>query len=116
MNCTYHEFQNYYFRTFGYAFDNGIWEKVIRIFLNAIGGREGPLFPMLGVFLMGGSIASILRHPNVKKWMMRIFFIPLVLMLAWGVYELIVLVGLETVHPFFHVFPRWFSFVQRREI
>jgi hypothetical protein len=99
------------FRSFGYAFDKGIWEKVIRIFLNAIGGREGPLFPMWGVFLMGGAISSLIKHPHVKKWMIRLLFIPLILMLAWGVYELVLIDGLSTVNPFFHVFPRWFSFV-----
>ena len=99
------------FRSFGHAFDSGLKEKVIRTFLNALGGREGPLFPMWGVFLMGGAIAALIRHTKVKKWMLRILFIPLVLMLAWGVYELIAMVGLETVNPFFHVFPRWFSFV-----
>ncbi len=99
------------FRTFGYAFDNDIKEKIIRVFLNALGGREGPLFPMWGVFLMGGAIAAILRHPEVKRWMIRVLFIPLILMLAWGTYELFALYGLENVAPLFHVFPRWFSFV-----
>jgi len=99
------------FRSFGYAFDYGISEKTIRIFLNAIGGREAPLFPMWGAFLVGEAISILLLHTNLRKWMLRLVYLPCFLMILWGVYEFIFLFGIENLNPFFHVFPRWYSFL-----
>ncbi|MBN2157458.1 MAG: hypothetical protein JW776_15540 [Candidatus Lokiarchaeota archaeon] len=99
------------FRSFGYKFDKGFWEKFIRIFLNAIGGREAPLFPMWGIFLIGGALAAVLQYPNPKKWILRLFYIPCLCMILWGAYEFVFIFRFENLTPFFHVFPRWYTFI-----
>ncbi len=98
------------FEVFGYGFDKGIWEKIVRVFLNALVGRQSPLFPMFGVYFMGVAIAIILKSPDPTRKRLRMLYIPCILMVFISGYEVLFIIGIENIDPFFNVFPRWYSF------
>lgn len=98
------------FRDFGYAFDRGIWEKIVRVPLNWIAGREAPLFPMLGSFFVGNAIAIIISQKEPKKRHLWYLFIPAVLCIIAGALDFIFLEKLA-LDIGFHVHPRWFALV-----
>jgi len=98
------------FDAFGYGFDKEIGEKIIRVFLNALVGREAPLFPMLGVYFMGTAIAFVLKNPKPTRKHLRLLYIPCILMIGVAGYEALWVIGFENLDPFFYVFPRWYSF------
>ena len=98
------------FRAFGYAFDKGIWEKILRVPLNWISGREAPLFPMLGSFFIGNGIGIILSQKQPKKRHLGFLFIPALLCIIAGACDFIILEKLA-LDIGFHVHPRWFALV-----
>jgi hypothetical protein len=100
------------FREFGYILQEypPIVEKLVRIPLNWIGGREAPLFPMMAYYFFGTAIALVLTNGAPTKAQLRILYIPSVLALGVFAYEWIVVLGIP-LDLFFHVHPRWFAFM-----
>ncbi len=86
-----------------------IWEKIWRIPLNWLVGREAPLFPMMGSYFIGAGIATILTQDKPQKKQLKWMFIPAGLLVGGGVLDFFLNVGIDKLDPGFHIHPRWFA-------
>ena len=87
-----------------------IWEKIWRIPLNWLVGREAPLFPMLGSYYFGAGLGEMLSQDQPKKKQFQWIYLIGGILTVWGLIDFLVLSGgLNNFDPGFHVHYRWFA-------
>lgn len=97
----------------------GFWELLRHTVIIWIGGREAPLFPMLGSYFVGASFGYIITQENPKRTQLRWMLIPSAIAVIVGVvdlfffYEYAGLTGIDAMFANigFHVHPRWFAMI-----
>lgn len=84
-----------------------------RMILVWIGGREAPLFPMLGVTFIGTCIGVLISQEKPKLKHIHIGFLgALMLILIGGIVLILEIVqGTFVFDPGFHIHPVWFVFI-----
>ncbi len=90
--------------------EGGYRQPILRFILVAIGGRETPLFPMLGVTSIGCVIGLFLIQDNPKKEQLKYGFIGGGSLIIYGLFHFAIF-DKFTLDITFHVHPVWFVFV-----
>ncbi len=97
---------------FGVAFSSGFLERVFRVIFVWLGGREAPIFPMLGLTFFGSAIGIILSKEKKTQKDFRIAYIFSGVMMLVGVVIVVaqIFMGIFVFNPGFHIHPTWFIF------
>lgn len=91
-----------------YFMDTANEQPILRLILVLLGGREAPLFPMLGISFIGVAIGQIIIQKQPKKEHTSYAMLAGAVMIIYGGLHLVFITGLENLDPGFHVHPTWF--------